>query len=103
MESYKVAEEQILTELPTKYPQLFELFILIKTLLNVSFGTKFSSGDAYATMFVVWIISGIISAIALMVGVFNPDKFSLSSVIMGVVVLEAVVFLIHMVMGRVDD
>ena len=98
MESYKVAEEQILTELPTKYPQLFELFVLIKTLLNISFGTKFD-GDSWCVMFAAWIIGGAISVISIMVCMFN-DQYDITLAYMGVPLIMFVLFVIHMVMGR---
>lgn len=99
MEEYKLAEKQVLTELPKKYPKLFEIFIIIKMFLSACFSTEIVDDSVYYTMVSMWGFEFAISIVVLIV-TFTNKSHSVWVAIGIVFIIQIIATLIHLVIGN---
>jgi hypothetical protein len=104
MEQYELAEKQILTELPQKYPKTFEIFIIFKMFLTTIFGAIFNleitDDGVYYGMIWMWIVEFAASIMILTVTFSNTPKYSIWTAVGIVCIMQFIAFLIHIAVGH---
>ena len=105
MESYELAEKNILTEIPSKYPKTFELLVLFKFIITSIFGvfsTKIIKDEAYTTITVIWVLDAIISTIMVWIAIGNHTTYPIINNYVGIGVINSVCILIHLMIGNTE-
>lgn len=105
MEQYELAEKQVLTELPTKYPMMFEVFIIVKlfltTIFDAIFNLEITDDSVYYGIIWIWIVEFAVCLIVMIVTFCNVDRgYSMSTAYTITAIAQVVTFIIHTAIGH---
>jgi len=104
MEQYELAEKQVITELPQRYPQLFEIFIIVKLFITTIFNSEITDEKVYYGIIWMWINEFVVSICVLITTFYNVKHgYSISTAFLIVGGFQVIAFIIHAVVGHTKN